>query len=79
MFNAQGGATEGSMRASVVIAAPPEARPTPVGGVNVAGTRLYVELVDDVAACWNLDRAVEGFDVGEFCAAALGAIRSTVG
>ena len=79
VFNGQGGATEGSMRVSVVIAAPPGARPTPVGGVNVPDARLCVELVDDVAACWNLDRTVEGFDAGEFCTAALGAIRSTVG
>jgi hypothetical protein len=79
VFNAQGGATEGSMRAGVVIAAPPGARPTPVGGVKVPDTRLYVELVDDLAACWDLYRAVEGFDAGEFCAAALGAIGSTVG
>ncbi len=79
VFNAQGGATEGSMRVSVLVAAPQAARPTPVGGVNVPDAQLCVELVDDVAACWNLVRAVEGFDAGEFCAAAVGAIRSTVG
>ncbi len=79
VFNAQGGATEGAMRVSVVIAAPLGARSTSIGGVNVPDTRLCVELADDVAACWNLDRTVEGFDAGEFCVAALGAIRSTVG
>lgn len=79
VFNAQGSATEGSMRAGVVIAAPLGARPTPIGGIHVDGTRLYVELVDDIAACWDLHRAVEGFDAGEFCVGALDAIRSTVG
>jgi hypothetical protein len=67
------------MRAGVVIAAPPGARPTRIGGVKVPDTRRYVELVDDVVACWDLQRAIEGFDAGEFCAASLGAIRSTVG
>jgi hypothetical protein len=79
VFTGQGGPTEGSMRASVVVAAPPGARPTPVGGVNISDARLCVELVDDVAACWNLNRAVEGFDAGEFCTAALGALRATLG
>jgi hypothetical protein len=79
VFNAQGGPTEGSMRVGLLLAAPPGARPTPIGGVGVDGTRSYVELVDDVAACWNLDRTVDGFDAGDLCAAALGAIRSTVG
>jgi hypothetical protein len=79
VFNAQGGPTEGAMRVSLLLAAPPGARPTPIGGVGVDGTRFYVELVDDVVACWNLDRTVEGFDAGDLCAGALGAIRSTVG
>lgn len=30
-------------------------RSTPIGGVDVAGTRLYGEFVDDVAICWNLE------------------------
>lgn len=79
VFNAQGGSTEGSMRVGVVIAAPEGARPTPVGGVHVDGTRLYVELTDDYVACWDLHRAVEGFDASEFCTTALSTIRSAIG
>jgi hypothetical protein len=79
VFSGQGGATEGSMRAGVLVAAPAGARPTPVGGVTIAGSRLCVETVDDLAACWNLDRAVDGFDAGEFVASAFAAIGATVG
>lgn len=79
VFNGHGGSLGGAMRVSVVIGAPPGARPTPTGGVNVAGTRLCAELVGDLVACWNLNRTVEGFDAGEFCSSAVAAIHSTVG
>ena len=52
-----GGKTSGSVRAGVIVPAMAGVV-TPLGGVTHAPTGMQVEVIDDVAYCWKLERYV---------------------
>lgn len=53
----QGGRTSGSVRGGVLLPASPGAS-TPLGGVLVPETGMYVEVVDGIASFWRQQRSV---------------------
>ena len=52
-----GGKSSGSVRAGVIVPAMAGVV-TPLGGVTHAPTRMRVEVIDDIAYCWKLERYV---------------------
>ncbi|MCB1006680.1 MAG: hypothetical protein KDB35_21035 [Acidimicrobiales bacterium] len=71
VFTGQGGVTVSQVRAGVAMAAPPDAAPTPVGGVMDPATDMKAEIADGVIVCWNRQRSTGGMDTTELVASAL--------
>ena len=71
VFTGQGGVTVSQVRAGVAMAAPPDAAPTPVGGVMDPATDMRAEIADGVIVCWNRQRSTGGMDTTELVASAL--------
>lgn len=72
----QGGRTTGSVRGGVLIPAAPGAA-TPLGGQLFPETRMYVEVVDGLAACWRQQRSFGGLEPRELVDAATATLRSS--
>lgn len=52
-FHEHGGRRSGWLRGAALFAAPPDAAPTPPGGVLHEPTQMYVAVGDGIVACWN--------------------------
>ena len=75
-FTVQGGPTRGSYRTAVITTARPGAS-TPVGGVLVASTDQYVEVMDGLVCCWPRLRTVSGLAAVATVEAAAVTLRET--
>lgn len=52
-FHEQGGRRSGYLRGVALFPAPPDAEPTPIGGVLHEPTQMLVAVADGIVCCWN--------------------------
>jgi len=69
-----GGRTSDTVRGGAVVAARPGAT-TPLGGTLDTATRMYVEVVDGLAFCWNQARSVRALETDALVANAVETFR----